>query len=797
MKILKSIFKIVIILILLLAIGLFFYWNHLKPTYNGNLALKGIAAPIETYFDANGVPHIYASNQEDAYVALGYLHAQDRLWQMELIRRIGAGRLSEILGKDLIATDKFFLTMGIDDAADETIKHLDKNSTTFKLTQAYLNGINQFIDDGATPIEYTLVGVKKEHFTLKDIYNVYGYMSFSFAMAQKTDPFLSKLQERLDQAYLDELVINPNPKTTMIPVYNKTEETAPTDFVSKIDAIMETLPISPFIGSNAWVIGAEKTAKGKVIFSNDPHIKYSQPGVWYQSHIICPDFELYGFNLALTPFSLLGHNHRFAYGLTMFENDDIDFYVENTDKNNPLKYSIESQTMDFDITKKIIKVKDAEDVELTIKKSVHGPIMNEFIGYENSKKDIAMDWIYTKFKNEMLEATYQISHSTDLDEFKNGVSKIVAPGLNVMYGDADDNIAWFAAGKLYRHENNVSTKYLLDGSNNQDDKLRYLEFRDNPQAINPPLNYVYSANNQPSKIQDSILYPGYYLPEDRAKRITDVLSDLDNISTDDMKKLVNDVTSSKVPGLLKIILSNIDKTTLNSNEKAAYNILQGWKGDFKLSGVAPTIYTKFKYLYLKNVFADEMGEKGFEKFLDTHIVKKQYNKQLQEEFSVWNDDIKTKPIETKQQIIEKSFKQAVASLEKQLGNMMNQWTWDKVHTVEHGHPIGNKIAMLHDLFNVGPFPINGTNEVLNNQIFHINKEGVYKVIAGPSTRRIVDFNDVENNSFAIIPTGQSGNPFSKHYKDQAQKFLNGEFFNMLLNKDSIQQSEDKLVILPE
>ena len=795
MSFLKIAFKSLIIILLLIAIGLVIYWYNLKPTYNGNIELSNIKDKVNVYFDDIGVPHIYANNQEDAYTALGYVHAQDRLWQMELMRRIGAGRLSEILGEELIDTDKFFLTMKIDSEAEKTIKKLDKNSQSYILTQAYLDGINQFIDNGPTPIEYTLVGVKKEHFKIKDVYNVFGYMSFSFAMAHKTDPFLSKLQEKLDQSYLDELSIAVDPKTTTIPVYNL-ESSVENNFVSKIDNIMETLPISPFIGSNSWVIGAQKTAKGKVIFVNDPHINYSQPGVWYQSHIVCPDFELYGFNLALTPFSLLGHNRQFAYGLTMFENDDIDFYAENNVTDNDKQYRIGDKINDFAYESKTIKVKNSEDVIFQVKSSIHGPIMNNFIGYEDGKKAIAMDWIYTKFPNEMLDATYEISHAKNLNDFKHGVSKIIAPGLNVMYGDSEDNIAWFAGGKLYNHQKGINPSYILDGSNEIDDKLTYIDFKDNPQSINPPWNYVYSANNQPSKILDSILYPGYYLPEDRAKRITDVLTDLTNITTKEMKSLITDVTSSKAPDLVKIILNNIEQENLTKNEQIAFKILRTWKGDFKKQHVAPTIYIKFKYLYLKNVFEDEMGKKAFEQFLETHICKHQYNKQLESDFSVWNDNINTEGIETKKQIINKSFKLAIKQLEQQHGTMLSTWTWDKVLTLEHSHAIGGKVEFLRKYFNVGPFTLDGSNEVLNNQIFTINKDGVYKVTAGPSTRRIIDFNDVEN-SIAIVPTGQSGNVFSKHYKDQAEKFINEEFVKMLINKTSIEASEDKLVISPK
>ena len=202
MKLLKKIIKIVVSLILLLIVGLWLFTRTLHPTYNGELDLANISDEVAVYFDEVGVPHINAQNQKDAFTALGYVHAQDRLWQMELIRRIAAGRLSEIFGKDLVKTDKFFAGLGIEEASAKTIANLDKNSDSYKLTIAYLDGINQFMENGPTPAEFILVGVKKEEYTLKDVYNVFGYMAFSFAAAHKTDPMLNEVKEKLGDAYL-------------------------------------------------------------------------------------------------------------------------------------------------------------------------------------------------------------------------------------------------------------------------------------------------------------------------------------------------------------------------------------------------------------------------------------------------------------------------------------------------------------------------------------------------------------------------------------------------------------------
>ena len=778
----KKILKALLVLIIVLAIGSWFFIQNNKPQYDGNLKLENLDNEVNIYFDEVGVPHIYSQNQHDAYVALGYVHAQDRLWQMELVRRISAGRLSELFGKDLVKTDKFYRGLGIENAAIKTIQNLDTTSQAYKLTLAYLNGVNQFIENGTTPVEFSLIGVEKEKFTIKDIYNVYGYMSFGFAHAQRTDPFLTNLRDKLGAAYLQDLQIDISSKTELIQNhYPKIKNKITSSLSTSVNDIFANSPIPPFIGSNSWVIGAKKTKNKKVIFANDPHIGFSQPAVWYQSHIITPDYEMYGFNLALTPFPLLGHNRNYAYGLTMFENDDIDFYKEN-------------ENQSFTVRKETIKVKDGEDISFEVREGKHGSIMNDFIDIIDSDSPIAMDWIYTKLENKMLEASYVLSHSNSLSEFKNGASLIYAPGLNVMYGDAKDNIAWFASAKLYKHDNNVNTKFILDGSNGVDDQIKYLDFSQNPQAINPPWNYVYSANNQPDSIA-GIMYPGYYLPEDRAKRIVNLLKPKNDFTKNDIELMINDIQSSVVPDLIPIIIENITKVNLTANEKEAIIILKNWKGDYKIDEIAPTIYTKFLYRFIENTFADEMGEENFKQFLKTHVYKRQIAKQIKSRKSIWWDDINTKQVkENRDEIFTRSLHETVTALEEQFGDDIKNWTWNKAITVTHKHAF-DKVPSLKSFFNVGPFVTNGSNEVLNNQIFAINNNGIYEVTAGPSTRRIIDFSDIEN-SITVIPTGQSGNVFSKHYKDQAKKYLNGEFVKMMLNKEEIQKSKDKLVIEP-
>ena len=794
MRILKKTLLIFTTIIALAILGGWMYYNSLKPTYSGNLSLSAIDKKAEVYFDDYGIPHIYAETEKDALTILGYVHAQDRLWQMELMRRIAPGRLSEIFGKDMLKNDKFFVSLGIEEASKKSIEKLNQNSEVYKLATAYLNGVNQFIDEGPTPIEFTLIGIEKEHYQLTDIYNILGYMSFSFAMAHKTDPLLTAIKEKLGQNYLKDLNIDINPNTVLIKNSKQSIEDF-TNLVSEVNNIINQSPIPPFIGSNSWVVSGKKTTTGKVLFANDPHIMYSQPGTWYEAHIKTPNYEMYGYHIAGVPFPLLGHNRNYAYGLTMFENDDIDFYQEENHPSNVNKYKTPNGFKAYNTFTKSIKVKDENDVTIKVRSSRHGPIVNDVVETISTNNPIAMSWIYTQQEGKVLDALYTISRATKMEDVKKGASMIHAPGLNIMYGDAKGNVAWWAAGKLYKHKSQVNSKFILDGTSSEEYPIEFLDFSNNPMAENPKWNYVYSANNQPDTIAN-MLYPGYYLPEDRAKRIIQLLEPKNNWNKEAIAVMINDVTSSVAPEIIKEFTKIMDFNSFSKNEQRAIDVLQLWDGENTKEHVAPTIYNKWVYLYLKNTFKDELGDPIFNQLLKTHLMKRMIAEIVKNKNLIWWDDISTKDnIENRKDILSKSLIEAVAALEKQLGNDIKDWNWGKVHTLEHGHPLGT-IASLKKYFNVGPFPMKGAREVIDNRGYEYNNTGLYKVTAGPSTRRVIDFSDVEN-SISILPTGQSGNPFSKHYKDQAEMYNKGEFRKMKMNKEEIISVSTKLIVQPK
>ena len=793
MKKIKRYLFLIVLFFTVIIVLLFGYLQTTKPEYKGEITLKNISKETNVYFDEYGIPHIYAQNHQDAMVALGYVHAQDRLWQMELLRRIAPGKLSEIFGTKALKNDIFFAGLGIDEASEKAVISADKNSQSYKLAKSYLDGLNQYVENGKTPIEFQILGIEKQKFTLKDVYNTFGFMAFSFAMAQKTDPLLTDIRNQYGENYLKDLGVNYEFNTTRLKI-SKEKIQEYSEISKSITALLEKAPVPTFIGSNSWVLAPEKTKSGKVIFANDPHIEFSQPGTWFEAHISCPNYEMYGYYIAGTPFPLLGHNRNYAYGLTMFENDDCDMFEEENNSSNANQYKTASGFLNYKIRNKTIKVKDSTSVNLKIKETHHGPIINGLLSDFKSKNPVSLSWIYTQQPSKILDAVYGLSNSNNIDEFKKAVSYIVAPGLNIMYGDAKNNIAWFTSGKLYKLEKGVNANFILNGTNGIDDKKEFIDFSQNPSAINPSSHYVYSANNMPESI-NGYNYPGYYLPEDRAKRISNLIESKNDWTAETVSKMITDNTSNSSPEIVKNMLS-VMNGNYSEQEKEAISILKKWNGSHHLDDVAPTIYNKWIYFYLKNTFEDEMGETSFKQFLKTHVMKQTIAYQTKNESSPWWDNIKTKnKKETRTEILNLSFKQAIASLDNQLDRGVKFWTWNRVHKVEYKHPLGS-VGILRPLFNVGVFEIEGSNEVINNTMFDYSDNKILNIKAGPSTRRVIDFSNIEN-SLSILPTGNSGNPMSKHYDDQAKMFSQGKFRKMKMNKAEIIKTGTELIFIPK
>ena len=785
MKILKRGVLILISIVLLLSISTWFYLKYQSPVYEGVITHLDLDEKTEVYFDTYGIPHIYAENVSDAYKVMGYLHAQDRLFQMDLMRKVGAGRLSELFGKDVLKIDKFFRTLGIGRKAKEEVAKVRENMINAEeelMVKAYLEGINTFIDEGVLPVEYKLLAVVPEHFDWINLLETSGYMAYSFAFTLKTEPAVDHvLKNYPDSAYVAGMDVIFDPNRKFIPIHKETDSLIALLGISYDEMMME-MPIPMLQGSNSWALAPSRSKSGKVLFSNDTHMKYAQPSVWYETHIEFPGFSFYGNFLPGIPFALVGHNQQLAWGLTMFENDDADLYYETIDSTNNT-YLYDGKWSDLIVYQEEIKIKGEESLVYEVRETANGPIVSDFLKVDLGKP-ISYWWTYNKFENTLMDAFYLLNTATSLEDTKKAVKLISAPGLNVNYGDVEGNIAWWACAKMVKRPDGMESFAIHDGTDPNESLNEYWDFSDNPKSINPPWGYIYSSNNQPDMMPDSTWYPGYYAPENRAKRITQLIESKEKWSVEELKTMITDVTSIVERDLNSTLCSMVHLSDLGQKEKEALNWLQGWNGSHNIDNGKPILYYRWLQLLLEAVYKDEFGEDLFKVFTSAHRHKRSYPIVLNDPRSPWWDNVHTDEIESADDIATTTFINALARCKNDWGANYADWQWGEAHQLYFEHPLG-KVEALKNTFNVGPFPSMGGNETINNAGFDLaSDEKVSQVIFGPQMRIIIDFADVDH-SLSINPSGQSGNFMSPHYDDQAKMFAEGSFRKQLMDKEII------------
>lgn len=794
MKLLKRLLLGLVILVLTAGIALYVYLQTTKPNYSGQLEIVGLKQPVEVFYDEYGVPHIYAQNENDAYLALGYVHAQDRLFQMEMIRRAASGRLSEVLGKDLLKVDKLFRTLGINVFAKaHAEKFLSTDTSGFqRAALAYQQGINEFIRVGKTPLEFSIMGIPKTKFEPQDIYLAVGFMSFGFAEGLRADPVLEKIRVELGEEYLKDLAVQTPPNAVRIKNFDGEGKIKSSDsLISFLNNALDKIPVPLWQGSNGWAVAGNRTVSGMPILSNDTHIGYSQPAVWYEAHLEYPGYRFYGHHIAGIPFGLLGQNHFAGWGLTMFENDDTDFFYEETNDNGQVKYK--GEWVDLQFRKEVIKVKDDVDYELILPVTPHGTMISSIIDFTEELKPASLWWLLNHETNYALQAAYQLNHSQNFNDVEKAASLFSSPGLNLMYADAHGNIAWWAVAKLPIRPAHVISKFFLDGASGNDEYLGYYNFSKNPHSVNPPWGYVYSANNQPDTV-DGVLYPGYYYPRSRAGRIEELIQPDKKWTMDDMKTTILDVTShmhADIANQLAVILKGINKPEYNE----LVTQLENWKGVHEGELTAPSIYYNLLSQTMRLAMADEISQEAFESLAATSVLKNSYEHFIANEKSPWWDIKSTEAKETRAQIVDQAAAKTIELLTAICGKNPADWQWQKIHTLTHKHAL-DAVKPLRSFFNVGPFEVPGGSEVINNLHFGLDTTGYYPVDGGPALRKITDFANLENGE-TVSPSGQSGNVMSKHYSDQAEMFATGKFRKMLMNKEVIQAGKRKLTLAPK
>ncbi|WP_417661487.1 penicillin acylase family protein [Pseudomonas sp.] len=778
----KRSLSVLAVIVALAAAGGGWYYTSKQPQREGDVALQHLKAPVSVRYDERGVPHIKAENETDMYRALGFVHAQDRLFQMELMRRLARGELAEVLGSKLVETDRLFRTLEIRKHADEYVQKMDQSSASYKALQAYLDGVNQYQDNNPAPVAFDVLGINKRPFTVADTISVAGYMAYSFAAAFRTEPVLSYVRDQLGADYLKVFDLDWHPQGVMQQPLASNDWKDLNSIARLSNEALAEAGLPQFEGSNAWAVSGSRTASGKPLLAGDPHIRFSVPAVWYEAQLSAPGFDLYGHHQALNPVASLGHNKDFAWSITMFQNDDLDLIAEKVNPQNPNQVWYNGQWTDLQSRTETIAVKDAEPVTLTLRRSPHGPIINDALGESAGKTPIAMWWAFLETDNPILEGFYQLNRADTLEKARTASEKIESPGLNVIWANAKGDIGWWAAAKLPRRPAGVNPSFILDGSTEEADKLGYYPFSDNPQEENPQRGYIISANFQ-TVSPTGIEIPGYYNLPDRGQRLDQRLAD-NSVKWDleNSQALQLDPGTGYAPRLLAPIIDDLRKAATDDQEQALLEQLVTWNGDHTVDATAPTLFNQLVYELTKQAMSDELQGAFFDNLLTTRVLDVALPRLTADANSPWWDNRSTEAVEDRAQTVKVAWQASIAHLKQTLGDDPANWKWGTAHTLTHNHPLGQQ-KPLDRIFNVGPFAAPGGHETPNN-LSHRVGPAPWSVVYGPSTRRLVDLADA-STALGINPVGQSGIPFDKHYSDQAERYMQGVYLPMHLSGSDV------------
>jgi penicillin G amidase len=767
------------ITVVLLAMGIIGYYLVTRsfPKISGTVSVQGLIHEVRVYRDDYGVPHINAQNEYDAFFAVGYTHAQDRLWQMDLTRRAGSGRLSEVLGESTLKIDKMFRTLGLWKHAQKLSQFIDED--TRKALQAYAEGVNQFISThkGKYPIEFDMLQIEPESWTVEHSLLVSRLMAWELNYSRWVDLLFAELIQRFGEERAKEIFPYWQEDAPLIIDKKQKVKNIAQDLRPFFDAEGEYRSLLGLhaieCGSNAWAVSGKKSVTGKPILANDPHLLLMSPGRWYEIHIAAPTFDASGMSIPGVPFVIAGRNQRIAWGVTNAMMDDNDYYYEEVDSvQQPTHYKFNEEWRPIVETVDTIAVKGALPIALSIYSTHRGPIVNKIEPTAQALTSlVSMRWVGHELSNET-GAFYRIDKASNWQEFQEALKMFAAPAQNFVFADIDGNIGYRTGGKLPVRKTKGPT-LPFPGRTDEYDWKGFVHFDQMPNIFNPPEGFVATANNK--IIDDSYPYhiSNHWESPWRSMRICEVMHEQGLFTMEDIQRLQLDLISTQARELVPYIIHAYDSVTVTELDvKTMLEYYRNWLFEMRKEDVSTSLFQATVTKLVYNTFHNKMGDRLYSLY-DTlastplsalsHLIKNPD--------SEWFDDWKTPERETRDDCIRKSVSDALSDLKERLSGELKEWQWGRLHTVTFGHVFGaNKI--LAGFFNVGPFAVGGSHATVNVGQYFLNHP--YENVVGPSMRQIFDLADI-NNTRTVLPPGQSGQVFTKHYKDQVTLWLNGGY----------------------
>lgn len=778
-------FTALIAIVVIAIVGGYIWISGSVSKVDGRLTMAGLSADVEITRDRHGVPHIVAGSEMDAWFGLGYAHAQDRLWQMEMNRRIGAGRLSEILGEKTIATDRFLRTLSVYHFAERTVAKMAPENLA--PLEAYAAGVNAFIAEpgGPLPPEFIVLGVTPEPWKPADS------MVWAKMMAWDLGANWSKeiLRFRMAKAGLNQQQIvelyppYPGDAPVVLPdlarLYDGIE-----DFERQFAALPKAVLPEPANGSNNWVVTGDRTASGKPLLANDPHLGLAVPAIWYFAHVQSPGLKVIGATLPGVPAIVLGRNDRVAWGVTNTGPDVQDMFIEKLVEGDKTRYLTPDGDAKFEIRKEIIHVKDAGDVAFDVRFSRHGPIISDASGgaAEVAGKGHALAFAWTALRDDSrIDAAFRgMNRAKNWDQFVTALRNFDVPQQNVVYADIDGNIGYYAPARIpvRKPENAIKGFMPVPGWDAAYDWDGFIPFEELPHAYNPAKGYVATANHK-------VVPPNYphhltfeWATPHRARRIEALLKGREKHTIESFRGMQRDVLSLAATDIMPRLI----KVKPNATRAVqAYTMLSYWNGEMKRDRPEPLIFNAWMRALTKAVYADELGDLFKAYWGMRPVFMKNVLMGGQDH---WCDNVKTKARESCDQLILQSLTDALAELGAEMENDdPASWKWGQRHTAHSDHNPFTHVGVLADVFDLY-VPNDGDGYTVNAAKHKISDpEHPYRQYHGPSLRAIYDLSDLDKSRW-IHSTGQSGNPLSDFYGNFVSTWRDVEDLPMTMNAES-------------
>jgi penicillin amidase len=793
MKVLKSILYSLLVLVILALIAGLVIISSVKrgalPKYNGEIKLSGLTDDVTVYRDERGMPHIYAKDEYDLYYAVGYVIAQERLWQMDMIRRATLGRLSEILGKDYVDIDLFLRCLDIPAKSKKLLAVEDP--AIILCLQAYSDGVNNYIKDAGKklPPEFRILSYKPDLWTIEDCTNIIGYIGWDLASDNfSSDLFNYKLYKKFGVEKANQLIPDWKADTSVVYPDFRLDKNAMKDvekIISSMDKL-EALGLSTFSGSNNWAVTGRRTETGKPVLSNDMHMALDAPGIWIQVHQVVPGkLNVTGVIVPGQPFIIDGHNEKVAWGMTNFGLDDIDLFAERINPVDSNQYFFKGEWKNMKVRDEVINIKGGEQKILKLRFTHRGPIIS---GMKNiNDAALSMRWAGYDPSDE-IRTVYLLNRASNWQEFRSAISTFRAISQNFVYADVEGNIGLNSGGGIALRKGNGTI--IRSGETDEYDWKGYVPFEQLPSSYNPEIGYVSSANNKTAG-DDYPYFIGYeYALPYRINRIRQMLNEKEIFGMEDFKRMIMDQHSDYsrllTPYILKIKEKNND---LNPEETFALNSLSGWDYELNMNLVAPTVFEFFTISFAKNLLSDELADL-FGKL--TMTIKDYYiYKILTSGPDEWVDDINTSGKETLDDIILRSFKDCIKDMTAQYGRDTTKWKWGDIHTVTFVHPL-SAVKILDKVFglNSKTYGIGGSGYTVSP----FKYDSGFKAYHGASQRHI--FNTANwDESLTVIPTGISGVPASEFYMSQTDAYINGKFYKDAFTEGAVKAAARYTLVL--